>query len=98
MGAMGDFGLQLGFDMLSTKNRRISVSEDMVVFAFRYCINRQTGAVNICVDHLMAVWNQLNGFTKEEILKDIKTAYRTGAVQDGDRMFWDRILALELTN
>lgn len=72
------------------------VNNHMVVFAFRYALGRQTGAVGIVVDHLTRHWPKLNRFDRDQIKKEIVQAIKMGdAGSDCDIQQWQTILQLD---
>jgi hypothetical protein len=78
-----------------TKKRRFLVDNDMVVFAFRYALGRQTAAVSTVVEHLTCLWPRLDKFDREQIKKHIALAIRSGeAGAHCDVTEWQKILDL----
>lgn len=71
----------------------IPVNDTMIVWALRYCLGRNTYAVNDCVNCLLENWESLREHTRTIILRDINEA-----IQDGDygmrmdRRNWERVL------
>lgn len=46
--------------------------EDIIVFAFRYALDRQTAASWIVIQELLEQWGRLENRTKEQILRDVE--------------------------
>ena len=53
---------------------KFKVSENMIMWAFRYALGRRTGAVTDVVIFLIANWNKLEPFTQKQIQKEIREA------------------------
>ena len=71
------------------------VSEDMIMWAFRYALGRRTGAVTDVCDFLKANWKDLQNFTKLQIRDEIKHAIQMERVGDNcDIEQWEEILLL----
>ena len=77
------------------KKRLLPVDDDMVVYAFRYALGRQTAAVSTVVEHLIRLWPRLDAVDKEQIKKHIALAIRSGEAGAGcDIAEWQKILEL----
>jgi len=48
--------------------------DNMTFFAFRYCLGRRTGAVDMCVNYIVRNWNALKQHTKIQIKREIVEA------------------------
>lgn len=74
--------------------RTFLVSEDTLVFAFRYALGRRTGAVSSMVEELDKHWNYLAHDTQQQIRRDIKSAISRGdAGMDCDVSEWRKVLS-----
>ena len=72
---------------------RFIVSENMVMWAFRYALGRRTGAVDSVVRHLKMHWNKLRPFTQSQIKEEITKAVDSDcAGGDCDVESWKEIL------
>lgn len=75
------------------------VSENMIMWAFRYALGRRTGAVTDVVDHLKENWWKLKLFTQDQIKDEIKRAIELETAGDNcDVVSWQEILELENKN
>lgn len=69
------------------------VSENVVVYAFRYALGRRTGAVNEVVEMLLKVWPRLDALTRQQIASEILTAMkRDDAGWAYEIKLWQRVL------
>lgn len=69
------------------------INQDIVFYAFRYCLGRRTGAVGQTVDYLKENWKDLPEYTQNQIQKEIKLAIRQrNAGSDCDIKQWERLL------
>ncbi len=69
------------------------VPEDVLVFAFRYALGRRTSAPWFMVVTLLQHWDRLEGWTQDQICREITTALLRGdggAACDVDQ--WHRVL------
>lgn len=72
-----------------------AVSENMIMWAFRYALGRRTGAVDDAVQHLITHWEKLATFTQNQIKDEIKEAIRLDkAGSSCDIKSWEEILNL----
>ena len=72
------------------------VSSNIVCYAFRYCLGRQTGAVGDCVNTLIRVWKDLHQTDRDQIVREIKQAIARGdAGSSCDINEWNKVLVLE---
>lgn len=70
-----------------------TVSEDVLVYAFRYALGRRTGAVIDVVKTLLEVWPQLDSYTQRQMVREIVSAInRCDAGGECDVREWQRIL------
>lgn len=71
------------------------VSENMLMWAFRYALGRRTGAVNDVVLHLKNNWINLSEYTKEQIKREIGEAVRKDMAGDKcDIDTWNELMLL----
>ena len=61
---------------------RIETTEDMLVFAFRYCLGRQTLSVLRCVAELKRVWATVTIDARRAILVEARKAISQGTAGD----------------
>ncbi|WP_088256952.1 hypothetical protein [Fimbriiglobus ruber] len=69
------------------------LDSEIVFYAFRYCLGRQTYAVSTCADYLVARWGELQERDRELIVKEIRKALaegRAGAACDVES--WEKVL------
>ncbi|WP_088255203.1 hypothetical protein [Fimbriiglobus ruber] len=68
-----------------------ALDSEIVFYAFRYCLGRQTYAVSTCADYLVDRWGELQERDRELIVKEIRKAIGEGrAGCDVER--WERVL------
>jgi hypothetical protein len=67
---------------------------DMVFYAFRYCLGRQTYAVNDCVNYLVAHWQHIDHIHRIQVQNEIRKHFKrvNRPVEDE----WQRVLSLPL--
>lgn len=70
------------------------IESDIVFYAFRYCLGRQTYAVNDCVNYLVENWQRLPRETAITIQNDIRTHFNR--VNKDVEPEWQRVLILNL--
>ena len=81
---------------MSRTTDKFLVSENMIMWAFRYALGRRTYAVTDVVDHLKKYWNKLEPFTQHQIQEEITTAIKTEcAGGECDVESWNEVLSLE---
>lgn len=69
------------------------VDETTLVFAFRYALGRRSTAPYHMVAILLREWDNLEEWTREQIVREIEVALRRGDAGDGcDREQWQRVL------
>lgn len=74
------------------------VNEEMVMYAFRYALGRNTYAVSTVSDYLIQFWHRFKPHTREQIIKEIEEAIeRNEAGMSYDVVRWKSILLLENT-
>ncbi len=75
--------------------KQFKVSENMIMWAFRYALGRKTGAVNSVIRHLKIHWKDLEQFTRDQIKREIQMAIdQDRAGMDCDIRDWKEILDL----
>lgn len=52
--------------------KKLKVTENMIMWAFRYTIDRNTGATYEVVEYLTKNWDNLSEFMQTQIKKEIK--------------------------
>lgn len=57
--------------------KTFAVSENIVMYAFRYALGRRTGAVLDVVEMLRQHWSELERFTQDQIRHEIEVAIST---------------------
>jgi hypothetical protein len=77
------------------QNNLLPVTEDMVFYAFRYCLGRQTYCVSDCVEYLKSIWNNLSKQTRKLICKEINTFLDDDLLSNIDAPLWISILEIE---
>ena len=71
------------------------VTENIVVYAFRYALGRKTYAVGEVSDYLIENWHRFSKHTQSQIVEDIEKAIERGeAGMECDIQQWKRILLL----
>lgn len=76
-------------------SKKFSVSENTIMWAFRYALGRRTGAVLDVCDTLKENWKKLSTFTKQQIKEEITNSINTStAGADCDVESWNEILKL----
>lgn len=94
LGYIGIAKIKDGVDMM--KDRKFKVSENMIMWAFRYALGRRTYAVGDVVGQLKEHWNRLKPFTRNKIQEEIREAIRDRCIGDKcDSESWQEILELE---
>jgi len=68
-------------------------TEDMVFYAFRYCLGRMTYSVSTCVDYILKHWSELSEKTRGQMVKEINEAIAQNmAGMDMDIEQWKKIV------
>lgn len=84
---------------MSRTEPKFLVSENTIMWAFRYALGRRTGAVDDVVSTLKDHWKQLEPQTQVQIQEEIKTAIQRGvAGADCDVKCWEKVLEWEVEN
>jgi len=69
------------------------INENIVFYAFRYCLGRRTGAVDEMVNYLKMNWKRLPENTQNQIQEEIKTTIDRGnAGSDCDIKNWKTLI------
>ena len=67
--------------------------DSMVLWAFRYCLGRQSYAVGDCADYLIAYWSHIDGVTQKLIRHEIEEALKNGNYgMEIDKRTWENVL------
>jgi len=61
------------------------VSEDILMMAFRHVLGRKGMPLEICVNYLLAYWNDLSQDLRTQIIKEIEVFVARG--EAGDRIY-----------
>lgn len=66
---------------------------DLIVYAFRYCLGRRTYAVSTFVEIALKHWPAIQGRNRHLMQKEIREALASdSAGMDMDRQQWQRLL------
>jgi len=77
-------------------NKMYEVNEDMIMYAFRYALGRNTYAVSTVTDYLIQFWHRFEPHTREQIIKEIEEAIeKNQAGMKCDIVRWKSLLLLE---
>ncbi len=69
------------------------IDSAMAVYAFRYCLGRQTYAVSDCVSWLIANWDILEENDQKLIIKETREALRHGSwISKIDEIEWCKLI------
>ena len=78
---------------MSVYRPTLTVSEDLLVYAFRYALGRRTGAVHDVVETILSVWTRLDPYTQSQMVREIESAINRGdAGAECDVAEWRRVL------
>lgn len=85
--------------MKKTKEYK-NIDEHILIFAFRYALNRKTGAVGIVADMIRENWELLEEHTQEQIKYEIRNRKEMGGLdqEQGNYYvihYWNDILRLK---
>jgi len=70
------------------------MKENIILYAFRYCLGRQSYAVSEMVEYLLENWKNISEQTKEKIKHEIECAIRSNeAGANIDVKEWKKILS-----
>ena len=72
--------------------KNIDIEEDIIIYAFRYCLGRKTFAVPTMCDFLKMYWDSLSNKTKSIIKRDIRSCDDLGMAMD--KKEWEKVLEL----
>ena len=76
---------------------KFEVDENIIMYAFRYCLGRRTYAVSEMVTVLINSWDKLKPQTQRKIQEEIKEDMDRGnAGDDCDVQDWKKILDLKV--
>ena len=76
------------------KDNKIQVAEDVLFWAFRYCLSRRSYAVLDAVKAIRENWDHLSYNTQRMIHKEIEQKISDDALDPCDKSLWDGILRL----
>lgn len=76
----------------------MEVREEIIMYAFRYCLGRQTYAVRDCVDTIIRHWDVLSERAKTLFQKEIKEHEKQWGDlgMEMDKAQWYKILNMEI--
>lgn len=75
--------------------RELSITDDMVFYAFRYCLHAQSYVVSDCATYLVAHWHELLPRVQRQIHTELRAALNAGHIKDGmDVAMWQDVLRL----
>ncbi len=73
------------------------LQDEIIFYAFRYCLGRRTFAVSDMVEYLLNNWNDISKRVRDKITEEITTAIkRNEAGMDCDVRQWKKLLTKEL--
>jgi hypothetical protein len=76
----------------------MNLDEEILFYAFRYTLGRMTYAVSTVSDCIIKNWDELSTNKQTLIQKEIIEAINSDNVgMDMDRIAWERILKLKIT-
>jgi len=75
-------------------DKKIEVREEIIIYAFRYCLGRKTYAVKDCVDTIINNWHNLSERAKVLFVKEISEHKKQWGDlgMDMDKEQWYRIV------
>ena len=68
--------------------------EDILFFAFRYAIYRNTYAVDIIIEEITNSWKDLSDFAKKQFKHEIELAFKHLDIYGKPKDDWKKILEL----
>lgn len=72
--------------------------DDLVLYAFRYTLGRQTYAVSEMVEYLVLHWSEIDPRVQRQIKHDIETAdHRHALGMSMDKQQWMKVYRLPLS-
>jgi len=78
------------------KDNNIVFNDDMVLYAFRYCLGRRTYVVQDMVSKLIEIWELLGDYAQDIIRRDIISAIEHDRAGDNcDVAEWQKVLDLK---
>ena len=73
------------------------MNENIVFYAFRYCLGRSTYVVSDCVGYLIEHWENLSDDNQATIVKEIRSAIKSDkAGMSMDVAEWEKVLVHDL--
>jgi hypothetical protein len=82
---------------MDKRSDKITVSEDVLFWAFRYCITRSTYAASDGVKAIRDNWNSLSNNMKMRIQEEIRT-HNWLMQHNVDKSMWESLLSLPIKN
>lgn len=75
-------------------SKRLSQNEsEMLLYAFRYAITRNSMAILTCTEELLKKWPELTGYSREQFINEIVHAIKHGTRMDEtSRQHWRQFL------
>ena len=77
----------------------ITVTEDQLLWMFRYCLSKHTFATLDGVNAIVANWKYLSQYVKNKIVEEINEVLDDPSMMadmfDSDKEAWQRVLALD---
>ena len=72
---------------------KATINQNIVLYAFRYCLGRKTYAVDECIGYLKENWEELDEETQTQIRCEIRVAIKDKrAGMDCDVKNWKQLL------
>ncbi len=72
------------------------MNQDIIIYAFRYALGRETYAVGLVTDYLIENWSKIDSFVKLRIKSEIQDALKKDKVgMEMDEKCWKKILELD---
>ena len=68
---------------------QLVLDEEILIYAFRYCLGRRTYAVSQCVENILKNWDKLSPRSKDLFYSEIKNCDDLG--MDMDEREWMKI-------
>lgn len=95
-----DMVLRQTMDRINGSNgasNNLAVSENVLFWAFRYCIHRQSYAVADCVESLRKNWILITPATREKICSEIREKLQSSSesMMSCDIDSWQSVLGME---
>lgn len=76
-------------------NKNLKVSEDILIFALRYCLPKSRAVAEIARNYVIALWGELDAEARKYIKKEVEVALARGDAGEEKYAFeWFKILDL----